>query len=91
MKNYPSWIKTSDLSGYFQLSAIFETFDAMGANFINTILEALAKSLKEQAALCDFFDEKEKDICVVMSILSNYTPDCLVRCYVECSNFFARR
>lgn len=59
----------------FQLFCTFETCDAMGANFINTVLEALGKEFK------DLFGNIE----IIMAILSNYTPECLVRSYVECS------
>ena len=56
----------------------------MGANFINSCLEEFAKTLKEEASAYDLFSEEEKDIEVVMSILSNYVPNCLVRAEVSC-------
>jgi hydroxymethylglutaryl-CoA reductase len=56
----------------------------MGANFINSCLEQLAKTLKEEAQQYDGFSETEKDITVVMSILSNYVPNCIVRAEVSC-------
>jgi len=31
------------------------------------------------------FSGKEKDLTIIMAILSNYTPDCLVRAKVECA------
>ena len=64
--------KTDVLSNYYQLEVTFETKDSMGANFINSCLEAIAKKF-----------EKE-DIEIVMSILSNYVPECLVRAEVSC-------
>ncbi len=64
--------KTDKLSNYYQLHVTFETKDSMGANFINSCLEAIAKKF-----------EKE-DIEIVMSILSNYVPECLVRAEVSC-------
>ncbi len=64
--------KTSDLSNYYQLHVTFETVDSMGANFINSCLEAMAKEFRN--------DEIE----IVMSILSNYVPECLVRAEVSC-------
>jgi hydroxymethylglutaryl-CoA reductase len=76
--------KTNLLPNYFQLHATFETKDSMGANFINSCLEQFAKTLKEEAQLYDLFSEKEKDIEVVMSILSNYVPNCIVRAEVSC-------
>lgn len=76
--------KTSELSNYFQLHATFETKDSMGANFINSCLEQLAKTLKTEAENYTGFNETEKDITVVMSILSNYVPNCIVRAEVSC-------
>ena len=76
--------KTSELHDYFQLHATFETKDSMGANFINSCLEQLAKTLKEEGGNYADFDEVEKDIIVVMSILSNYVPNCIVRVEVSC-------
>lgn len=73
--------KTSEIADYYQIKATFDTRDSMGANFINSCLEEFAEILKETAAshrsLIDF------KLNVIMSILSNYTPDCLVRTWVE--------
>lgn len=68
---------------YFQLFITFDTKDAMGANFINSVLEAIAENFKSLAFLEESFSESEKEILVIMSILSNFTPDCAVRVYVE--------
>lgn len=76
--------RTFDETGYFQLHAEFETCDAMGANFINSVLELLAQELKSKVISNSNFTDEEKDINIIMSILSNYTPDCLVRAWVEC-------
>lgn len=76
--------KTTELENYFQLHATFETKDSMGANFINSCLEQLAKTVKEEAQSHPDFNEAEKDITVVMSILSNYVPNCIVRAEVSC-------
>ncbi|MFN3753157.1 hydroxymethylglutaryl-CoA reductase, degradative [Flavobacterium sp.] len=76
--------KTSELDNYYQLHATFETKDSMGANFINSCLEQLAKTLKETAQDYTNFNEAEKNITVVMSILSNYVPNCIVRAEVSC-------
>lgn len=76
--------KTDLLPNYFQLHATFETKDSMGANFINSCLEQFSKTLKEEAHHYDLFTETEKDIEVVMSILSNYVPNCIVRAEVSC-------
>ena len=76
--------KTGVMEDYFQLHCSFETLDAMGANFINSCLERLADVLQEEADKhCDF-DTDEKDIQVVMSILSNYVPNCRVKAEVRC-------
>ena len=76
--------KTNLIPNYFQLHATFDTKDSMGANFINSCLEQFAKTLKEEAQSYDLFSEKEKDIQVIMSILSNYVPNCIVRVEVSC-------
>ncbi|WP_242117628.1 hydroxymethylglutaryl-CoA reductase, degradative [Aestuariivivens sediminicola] len=77
--------KTSDIKGYYQLHVSFETLDAMGANFINSCLEQLAKTLQTEALNFELFSETERRIDVVMSILSNYVPECLVRAEVSCA------
>ncbi|WP_242202243.1 hydroxymethylglutaryl-CoA reductase, degradative [Aestuariivivens insulae] len=77
--------KTNDISGYYQLHVSFETLDAMGANFINSCLEQFAKTFKNEAQTFNLFSEEEKQIEIVMSILSNYVPDCLVRAEVSCN------
>lgn len=76
--------KTYLLPNYFQLHVTFETKDSMGANFINSCLEQFAKTFKEEAKLYDSFTTAEKDIEVVMSILSNYVPNCIVHAEVSC-------
>lgn len=70
--------KTSELENYYQLHATFETVNSMGANFINTCLEEFAKILKEEA------EQEGIELDVVMSILSNYVPNCVVRAEVSC-------
>ena len=76
--------KTKDLENYFQLYATFDTVDSMGANFINSCLEQFAETIKKEAASFDSFSKDEKNIEIIMSILSNYVPDCLVRAEVSC-------
>jgi len=71
--------KTNDLENYYQLHATFETLDAMGANFINSCLEQFAKTFKTEAE-----QYLQLPINIVMSILSNYVPECLVRAEVSC-------
>jgi hydroxymethylglutaryl-CoA reductase len=75
--------KTDLESGYFQIEARFETCDSMGANFINSCLESFAQTLKDLAA--EHANELgDAPLQVVMSILSNFTPECLVRADVRC-------
>ncbi len=76
--------KTKALDNYFQLHCSFETLDAMGANFINSCLEQFAKTFKSEAQIYSSFSEKEKKVDVIMSILSNYVPECIVRAEVSC-------
>ena len=76
--------KTKDIENYFQIEAAFDTVDSMGANFINSCLEQFAKSIKKEANSFDSFSNTEKNIEIIMSILSNYVPDCLVRAEVSC-------
>ncbi len=76
--------KTAALDGYFQLHCTFETVDSMGANFINSCLEQFAKTFKDNANTFEAFSEQEKEIQIVMSILSNYVPNCIVKAEVSC-------
>lgn len=75
---------THEEAGYYQLKATFETCDSMGANFINSCLEEFAIILRNFFEDSEQFQGNEKEVTVIMSILSNYTPDCLVRVWVEC-------
>ncbi|MGV3612229.1 MAG: hydroxymethylglutaryl-CoA reductase, degradative [Fluviicola sp.] len=67
--------------GLMQLFVTFETIDSMGANFVNSCLERFAELFRnwyqEQA------DLKKDGLEVIMSILSNLTPNCVVKCWVE--------
>lgn len=76
--------KTYEEPNYYQLKATFETVDAMGANFINSCLEQFAKTLEREIQQSDLFTPEEKQIQIIMCILSNYTPECLVRAEVSC-------
>jgi hydroxymethylglutaryl-CoA reductase len=73
---------TAKIPDYFQLKGTFDTRDSMGANFINSCLEEFSDILRE------FVTDNPRFIgCsleVIMSILSNYTPECRVRTWVEC-------
>src|SRR5690606_7240586 len=76
--------KTVDLQHYYQLHCTFQTQDAMGANFINSCLETIAKTFESELKNSDLFDPQEKEVQIVMSILSNYVPNCRVRASVSC-------
>lgn len=75
---------TDKLENYYQIRLEAETCNAMGANFINSILEEMAKVFKKLVAEDGRFDAMEKEVQVIMCILSNYTPDCVVEASVEC-------
>lgn len=68
----------------YQLRASFETCDSMGANFINSCLEEFGRTLP--VLLSDNQDlAQSKGQCeVLMCILSNFTPESLVRAEVSC-------
>lgn len=68
----------------YQLRAKFETCDSMGANFINSVLERFGVILVEKIQENDLFNYQEKEVQILMCILSNLTPDCLVESYVQC-------
>ncbi len=70
--------------GLWQLRAQFETCNAMGANFINSVLEEFARLLADEARVWPEFRGRERDLEVIMAILSNYTPECRVKAWVEC-------
>ena len=65
------------IENYFQIKAIFDTQDAMGANFINSCLEQFAKTFKDNFTV-------KNEIEIIMSILSNYVPECIVKAEVSC-------
>jgi hydroxymethylglutaryl-CoA reductase len=73
---------TATLPDYYQLKATFDTRDSMGANFINSCLEEFSSIFRDFIADGDGFNES--DLEVIMSILSNYTPDCRVHTWLEC-------
>ncbi len=76
--------KSAELSSYYQLHIDFKTIDSMGANFINSCLEIISKKFHELLTDSPKFKESEKKIEVIMSILSNYTPECVVESSLEC-------
>ncbi len=75
---------TAQQKDYYQLRAYFETVDSMGANFINSCMEEFGSGLREKIVQSDKFTAEEKDLEIVMCILSNYTPECVVRAEVSC-------
>ncbi|MCM2349844.1 MAG: hydroxymethylglutaryl-CoA reductase, degradative [Bacteriovoracaceae bacterium] len=84
IKNLTLIDMTDKLENYYQLKVEAETCNAMGANFINSVLEEMAKTLKEGISKEPRFTNTEKEMHVIMCILSNYTPECVVECSVEC-------
>jgi hydroxymethylglutaryl-CoA reductase len=75
---------TAEMENYYQLKLMAQTCDAMGANFINSILEELGRVFRQKVELNFNFAQPQREIEIIMCILSNYTPDCLVECSVEC-------
>ena len=69
---------------YYQIRGYFETVDSMGANFINSCLEEFGTLLTAKVDASPLFTIEEKEIEIIMCILSNYTPECIVRCEVSC-------
>ncbi len=73
---------TREVEQFYQLHVTFETMDAMGANFINSCLEAFSEGMQE------FFEQtpgfSSADFEPLMAILSNYNPDCMVEVSVSC-------
>lgn len=84
IKNLTLIDMTDKLENYYQLKVEAETCNAMGANFINSVLEEIAKTFKEGICHDPRFTNTEKEMHVIMCILSNFTPDCVVECSVEC-------
>lgn len=75
---------TDKIPDYYQLRVTFYTCDSMGANFINTCLETFAHTLQDFFLSQNQLAQNERQVEIVMSILSNYTPQCLVKVWVEC-------
>ncbi len=76
---------SKDEPNYYQLFASFETCDSMGANFINSVLEQFGQTLRSFLKSQTTLNELEQDVDIIMCILSNYTPDCLVKVEVSCT------
>tara|TARA_A100001011_G_scaffold93978_1_gene98923 strand:- start:8144 stop:9454 length:1311 start_codon:yes stop_codon:yes gene_type:complete len=69
---------------YYQIFVKFNTIDSMGANFINSCLEKITETFKFYVEEKNFLDSVSEKIDFVMSILSNYTPNCVVKAGVNC-------
>lgn len=73
------FVQQAELANVWQMQASFRTANSMGANFINTCLEAMKEPL------ISYFEEQNLPaVEIIMAILSNYTPDCLVTCQTIC-------
>lgn len=75
--------RTDLIPDYYQLHGEFLTSEAMGANFINTVLEQLAGSWEKMAREAIEKGTLSGSFETNMAILSNYTPGSLVRVKVE--------
>lgn len=69
-------------SDYYIIDVDFDTADSMGANLINSCLETMGSELI--SFISENFGTNENEAEVIMAILSNYTPNCLVECKAEC-------
>ncbi len=76
--------KTEVIEDYYQLHLTFDTVDSMGANFINSCLEKIANTMQNLGEDYKAFIKKGHSIEVIMSILSNYVPNCIVQVEVRC-------
>lgn len=75
--------KRTDLKDYYQLLITFDTADSMGANFINSCLEAMGNMLQDfMEATADL---NKYSFEIIMAILSNYTPESIIRMKLETS------
>ncbi len=72
-------LKVESLNDTYKIELKVNTCDAMGANFINSILENLAGNFTRKVRQAHF----ENHFKVIFSILSNYTPACIVESSVS--------
>ena len=75
---------STQIPDYYQIRVEFGTGDAMGANFINSVLEQFGHSLQDFFAEQKDLPEELRKVEIIMTILSNNTPDCRVKVWVEC-------
>jgi hydroxymethylglutaryl-CoA reductase len=75
--------KTESFANYYQLEVSFNTCNAMGANFMNSCLEGIASKFIElihnDPETSAYYSTE-----IIMSILSNYSPDNAINIWVEC-------
>ncbi len=76
--------KSEDIPDYYQIRIKFDTRESMGANFINSVLEVIADTFKEKLSKAEGFTAEECQANIVMAVLSNYSPECIVETSVEC-------
>ncbi len=72
------------IENMYQLRAEFDTCDSMGANFINTIMERFGDVLPDYLSNLYPDSVAGQGTEILMAILSNYTPECIVRAEVSC-------
>ena len=75
---------SAQIPDYYQIRVEFGTGDAMGANFINSALEQFGHSLQDFFAEQQTLPEELRKVEIIRTILSNNTPDCRVKVWVEC-------
>lgn len=75
--------ESSIINNYYQINVEFNTVDSMGANFINSCLEKISQNFENEFKNYNGFS-KDDQLEIIMSILSNHTPECLVRAEVSC-------
>ena len=76
--------KTDLEPNFYQLEGTFNTVDSMGANFINSLLEEFSKVLEQEISTAEELEQEDRSVEIIMCILSNFTPNCLVRAEVSC-------
>ncbi len=72
------------IPNYHQFLIAFDTCDSMGANFINSCLESFSNTLERFITHTEALNDDERELEIIMSILSNYTPECIVKAWVSC-------
>ena len=76
--------KTDLEPNFYQIKGTFNTVDSMGANFINSILEEFSRVLQSEIEKSELIEKHEREVEIIMCILSNFTPNCIVRAEVSC-------